>query len=129
MNRVKQTSLVLEALCALVRYDVVLRLRGSAALLRSLKAQRVARQTASHDAEQTICEAVLLASCLYWKPVLCLQRSVSTVQLLRKHGIDARMVIGFRPLPFFSHAWVEVAGRVVYGSSAYQSRLQPLYVA
>src|SRR5215813_13721417 len=55
--------------------------------------------------------------------------TVCTVRLLRKHGVHARLVIGYRPSPFFSHAWVEVDGRVVYGSPAYQKRLQPLFVA
>ncbi|HEX2267923.1 MAG TPA: lasso peptide biosynthesis B2 protein, partial [Pyrinomonadaceae bacterium] len=77
----------------------------------------------------TICDAVLLATCFCWKPVLCLQRAVCTVRMLRKHGINARLVIGYRPSPFFSHAWVEVDGRVVYGSVAYQKRLMPLHVA
>src|ERR1041384_5341892 len=69
------------------------------------------------------------STCFYWKPVLCLQRAVCTVRLLRRHGIFARLVIGYRPSPFFSHAWVEVDGRVVYGSPAYQKRLKPLHVA
>jgi hypothetical protein len=78
--------------------------------------------------EKAICDAVLLATCFYWKPVLCLQRAVCTVRLLRRYGIHARLVIGYRPSPFFSHAWVEVDGRVVYGSPAYQKRLMPLHV-
>jgi len=51
---------------------------------------------------------VSLAACFYWKPVRCLQRSVAAMRLLRKCGIDGRLVIGYRPSPFFSHAWVEV---------------------
>jgi len=35
-------------------------------------------------------------------------------------------VIGYRAAPFFSHAWVEVAGRVVNDSPIYQMRLQVL---
>jgi Transglutaminase-like superfamily len=61
--------------------------------------------------------------------VLCLQRAICTVRLLRKQGIDAHLMIGYCPSPFFSHAWVEVEGRVVYGSAAYQKRLQLLHVA
>jgi hypothetical protein len=49
--------------------------------------------------------------------------------LLRQYGIYARLAIGYRPSPFFSHAWVEVNGRVVYGSAAYQKRLQSLLIA
>ena len=81
------------------------------------------------DFERVICDAVLLAACLYWKPVLCLQRSACTALLLRRHGVDAHVVIGFRPSPFFCHAWVEVEGRVVFGSTTYKNRLQLLYVA
>jgi hypothetical protein len=32
---------------------------------------------------------------------------------LRKHGIAAQMIIGVQHIPFSSHAWVEVNGRVI----------------
>lgn len=118
---------VLTALYELVRYEVIVSLLGSGRILSQLKRQRVKAKAA--EFENTICDAVLLATCFYWKPVLCLQRAVCTVRLLRRHGIPARLVIGYRPSPFFSHAWVEVDGRVLYGSAAYQKRLLPLHVA
>ena len=74
-----------------------------------------------------VCDAVLLATCLYWKPVLCLQRSVCTTRLLRTRGVAARLIIGYREAPFFSHAWVEVGSRVVNDSPAYRSRLRVLH--
>jgi hypothetical protein len=125
----KKAKLVLRALYEIVRYEVLLSLLGSGRILSQLKRQFTATKPAGADLEKTICDAVLLATCFYWKPVLCLQRAVCTVRLLRKHGIQARLVIGYRPSPFFSHAWVEVDGRVVYGSPAYQQRLLPLHVA
>jgi Transglutaminase-like superfamily len=125
----KQTRLVLKALYEIARYEVVLSLLGSGRILSQLKRQSVSATSAGAELEKTICDAVLLATCFYWKPVLCLQRAVCTVRLLRRHGIRARLVIGYRPSPFFSHAWVEVDGRVVYGSAAYQKRLTPLHVA
>lgn len=128
MNKARHTWLVIRAFYEIARHDLVLRLRGSGPTLHQVSRQCVAAKLASHELEQDICEAVLLATCLYWKPVLCLQRSVCTARLLRKHGVNARLVIGYRPAPFFAHAWVEVEGRVVYGSPAYQKRLQPLYV-
>ena len=128
MKKEKHIWLVIRALYEIVHHDVVLRLRGSGRTLQQVRRQCVTARPASHELEQAICEAVLLATCLYWKPVLCLQRSVCAVRLLRKHGIVARLAIGYRPAPFFSHAWVEVDGRVVYGSPAYQKRLRPLYV-
>jgi Transglutaminase-like superfamily len=122
----KRISLVVRALYELVRYEMALSLRGSGRILEQLRRQSILVRAGDH--EQTICDAVLLATCFYFKPVLCLQRAVCTVRLLRKYGIMARLVIGYRPSPFFSHAWVEVDGRVVYGSPAYQKRLIPLHV-
>jgi hypothetical protein len=127
MSSVKRICLVIRALCELARYEAAIALRGFGCIQRQLKRHSIAAKPASAEMEQAICAAVLLATCFYWKPVLCLQRSVCTVRLLRKHGIVARLVIGYRPSPFFSHAWVEVDGRVVYGSPVYQRRLQLLY--
>jgi len=124
----KNIRLVFKALFEIARYDMDLSLLGSGRILSQLKRQSVTPKTVSVELEKTICDAVLLATCFYWKPVLCLQRAVCTVRLLRRHGIHARLVIGYRPSPFFSHAWVEVNGRVVYGSSAYQERLVILHV-
>ena len=126
MKSTTYARLVCGALYELVRYEVILALRGGSpkGLVGS---QSIAARSSSPELERAICDAVLLATCLYWKPVLCQQRSVCIVRLLRKHGIPGRLVIGYRPAPFFAHAWAEVEGRVVNGSSAYRERLQPLY--
>jgi Transglutaminase-like superfamily len=128
MKKTQYTWLVVRALYEIVRYQAVLRLRGNGSILQQVGRQSVAAMPADRELEQAVCNAVLLATCLYWKPVLCLQQSVCTARLLRKHGVNARLVIGYRPAPFFAHAWVEVDSRVVYGSPAYQKRLRPLYV-
>ena len=120
--------LLFSALWEILRYEMIVSLRGSGPILRQLRGQSVKAEPVSGDLERAICDAVLLATCLYWKPVLCLQRAVSTVRLLRRYGIGGRLVIGYRPSPFISHAWVEVDGRVVYGSAAYQTRLRQLQV-
>jgi transglutaminase superfamily protein len=125
----KRALLLFRALYEIVRYEVIVSSFGSARILSQLKRQSTRAKATSHELERAICDAVLLATCFYWKPVLCLQRAVCTVRLLRRHGIVARLVIGYRPSPFFSHSWVEVDGRVVYGSQAYQKRLIPLHVA
>ena len=125
----KRAWLIFGALYEIARYEVIVSLLGSGHILSQLKRQSIAAKPTSRELEQAICDAVLLATCFYWKPVLCLQRSVCTVRLLRRHGIVARLVIGYRPSPFFSHAWVEVDGRVAYGSPAYQKRLRLLQVA
>src|SRR5690349_4659830 len=56
----------------------------------------------------------------YVRRALCLQRSAVATRLLRRSGIRAELVIGYRPLPFESHAWVEVDGRVVNDRPQYQ---------
>jgi hypothetical protein len=119
--------LVAGALYELVRYEVVLALRGFGGVQRQVGGQSVAACEVSDETEKVVCDAVLLATCLYWKPVLCLQRSVCLVRLLRRHGVFGRLVIGYRPAPFFSHAWAEVGGRVVNSSAGYQRRLRVLY--
>jgi hypothetical protein len=129
MKKAKYTLLLFKALYELARYDVLVSLRGSGWILRQVRRQSVAQRPSSRELERAICDAVHLATCFYWRPVLCLQRAICTVRLLRKQGIDAHLMIGYRPSPFFSHAWVEVEGRVVYGSAAYQKRLQLLHVA
>lgn len=129
MKRAKQVLRVTSALYELARYEVSVRSGGAGRILSQLRLQPVAAKPTGRELEQALCDAVLLATCFYWKPVLCLQRAVCTVRLLRRHGIAARLVIGYRPSPFFSHAWVEVDGRVVYGSAAYQKRLRLLHIA
>jgi hypothetical protein len=128
MKRAMQSWLLFRAFYELARYEALIGIRGSGHMLRQLRALEIAGKPPNKGTEQTVCDAVLLATCFYWKPVLCLQRSVCLVRLLRMHGVPARLVIGYRPSPFFSHAWVEVAGRVVNGSQAYRTRLSPLHV-
>jgi hypothetical protein len=129
MKSARYLLLVIRALYEVTRYDVVVSLGGVGFILRQLRKQRISQKPCIEELQEEICDAVLLATCFYFKPVLCLQRSVSTVRLLREFGIDARLAIGYRPSPFFSHAWVEINGRVAYGSSAYQKRLQTLLTA
>lgn len=129
MKTARYASLVFRALCEITRYDLTVSLRGTGCILRQLRQQCVPQKPYNKELQGAICDAVLLATCFYRKPVLCLQRSVCTVRLLRKYGIDARLAIGYRPSPFFSHAWVEVNGRAVDGSAAYQKRLRSLLTA
>jgi hypothetical protein len=56
----------------------------------------------------------------YFKRVLCLQRSAVSVWLLRRAGLRAELVIGYRPVPFESHAWVELDGEVINDRPQYQ---------
>jgi hypothetical protein len=128
MSGVRYAWLVVQAWVALVAHDAIYAWSGFDGVTRRL-APPADVTTTTAQVQAAVCDAVLLASCLYWRPVRCLQRSVCTVALLRRQGIRARLVIGYRAVPFFSHAWVEVDGRVVNDSGAYQKRLRVLYAA
>src|SRR5258705_13966741 len=97
----KKIWFVIRALYEIARYEVIVALLGSGHILSQLKRQSIAAKPTSRELEQAICDAVLLATCFYWNPVLCLQRSVCTVGLLRRQGIGARLAMGYRPSPFF----------------------------
>jgi Transglutaminase-like superfamily len=101
--------LVLRAYIRLIFFDPGLRRRQFSTYLK-----RVGHPlgNASHSIEH-ICHAVDIACICYWKQVFCLQRSAATTSLLRHYGIAAETVIGVRQMPFRSHAWVELHGRVV----------------
>jgi hypothetical protein len=77
----------------------------------------------------SLASAIEIAIIFYWKPVKCLQRSVCTVRILRREGVPARLVVGYRPMPFVAHAWVEVHGRILTDTVEYQKQLRVLYTA
>ena len=107
----------------LVRYDLLFAWRG----MRGVRPRPApAGGTGGVALETAICEAVRSVAPFYWKPIRCLQRSIVTARLMRDRGIMAEVVIGYRAAPFLSHAWVEVAGRVLNDSPIYQMRLQVL---
>jgi Transglutaminase-like superfamily len=66
---------------------------------------------------EDLSRAMDYACVLYFRRVLCLQRSSATAVLLRRHGWNAEMVIGAQMLPFKSHAWCEINGIVVNDKS------------
>lgn len=119
----KKAWLYARVMGELVRYDLLFAWRG----MRGVRPRHApARGAGGVALEAAICEAVRSVAPFYWKPIRCLQRSMVTARLMRDHGILAEVVIGYRAAPFFSHAWVEVAGRVVNDSPIYQMRLQVL---
>ena len=124
--RLRHVVLVARAWCELARFDLLRALpTGSTLHLREVAVR--GRKAPAAERIRTVCNSVATATCLYWKPVMCLQRSVCTARLLRGRGVPARLVIGYRPDPFLSHAWVEVDDRVVNDSPIYRQRLFVLY--
>jgi Transglutaminase-like superfamily len=105
--------LVLRAYWKLICFEFYLRRRNFAVLYNKVHKCRLAASPGFPDVSQRICAAVDLACILYWKEVLCLQRSAATTCLLKECGVSAMMMIGAQQMPFKAHAWVEVEGRVV----------------
>ncbi len=77
-------------------------------------------RSARADITERVVWAVEEACVWYFKRVYCLQRSAICAWMLRREGLAAELVIGYRPVPVDSHAWVEVDGRVVNDLPQYQ---------
>jgi hypothetical protein len=105
---------VIESWLLLLFFECVMRFRSFKALHEMIRRQKVRPINSAGDpSSETLCRAVDLACVLYFKQVLCLQRSSATTLLLRRYGWEAEMVIGAQMLPFKSHAWVEIKGAIV----------------
>lgn len=114
--------LFIQALCALLAYDVIRTCCRFETIHTMVRRWKIARKHgAAQDALDRVCNAVNYACIWYPKQVLCLQRSFVATYLLRKHGVDARMALGAQKIPFQAHAWVEVNGRAVNERSDVQA--------
>lgn len=105
------TGRFLKAWLLLFYFDCLIRLRGFEVIHSTVRKRRV--NTVKRNDVDELCRAIDYGCVFYFKRVLCLQRSAATALLLRRHGWAAELVIGVQLLPFYSHAWVEVEGRVV----------------
>jgi hypothetical protein len=103
--------LVLRTWFMLLYVDLVMHIGSLNAVHRLVQKQAV--HPMKPQQATSLCRAADLACVFYFKRVLCLQRSVATVLLLRRYGWDAALVIGVQMLPFQSHAWVEIQGAVI----------------
>jgi hypothetical protein len=120
------TILVLRAFKELIFYEILARMGG----FKRVRAyvQRTGRKEldAPPETVKRVVDAVDIAGVFYCKRVMCLQRSFAAVRLLRKSGVRAELIIASRPLPFMSHAWVEVDNQIVNDKAGYKRRLQVL---
>jgi hypothetical protein len=105
---------VIESWSILLGLEWVMRTQGLRKLHGIVRQQPViAARCSEIPPSELLCLAVDYACVLYFKHVLCLQRSCATTLLLRRHGWEAEMVIGARTMPPASHAWVEISGVIV----------------
>lgn len=115
LRRLKKQSRGLWACWALfefLRVDWV-SVRGFAAMRQLVATVPVKQRPASQEEIDAAIIAVRDACVLYFKPALCLQRSIAATRMLRRLGAPAQLVIGCRPAPVASHAWVEIGGEIV----------------
>ena len=105
--------LTMRAIVTLLSLELSLHSANFAAIHERVRKTPVRQLAAVPGVAERTCAAVDNACLWYWKQVLCLQRSVVTVILLREQGIAAELVIGAQHMPFRAHAWVEVDGEVV----------------
>jgi hypothetical protein len=104
---------VVESWLLLLYFDWLMQFRGFQRIHTVVRAQQLRPASEVQESDRELSHAIDLACVFYFKRVLCLQRSAATAILLRHHGWNAEMVIGAQLLPFQSHAWVEINGRVV----------------
>jgi len=118
--------IVAVALCALLLADIGLHIPFRRLMWCVRHFPVLGRSSDSLRRTKLICFAVDEASIWYFKRVECLQRSVVAVFLLRLYGVPADLVIGYRQLPFESHAWVEVDGMIVNDRPQYCRLFTPI---
>ncbi|HKG46747.1 MAG TPA: lasso peptide biosynthesis B2 protein [Pyrinomonadaceae bacterium] len=119
MKKLRHVVYAIQAIGGLMVYDLVVRL-GFARTHALVAKFPVLKRRPAEQSTAGICNAVAEACVWYVKRVHCLQRSAVTTWLLRLHGVPAELVIGCRPVPVRSHAWVEVNGNVVNDRPQYQ---------
>ena len=106
--------LVVESCLLLFYFDWVMHWREFRELHRIVQKEGIRPATSARlTPYENLCRAMDYACVLFFRRVLCLQRSAATSVLLRRHGWSAEMVIGAQVLPFKSHAWCEINGVVV----------------
>jgi hypothetical protein len=106
--------LMVQSYLLLVRIDLMMRFRSFESIHGLVRIRRATKDCRDKTiGVEIICRTIDLACVFYVKPVLCLQRSAAAAILLRRYGWQAQMIIGAQLIPFKSHAWVEVDGKVV----------------
>jgi hypothetical protein len=111
--------IILQSFVALVLFDAIALILGFQRLHGIARRFPLIRRRRDYSATR-ICQAVAEACVWYPKRAYCLQRSWVASLLLRTHGLHSQIVIGYRPKPLDSHAWVEIDGKVVNDRPQYQ---------
>ncbi|HEX5888533.1 MAG TPA: lasso peptide biosynthesis B2 protein [Pyrinomonadaceae bacterium] len=117
----------LTAFCGLFAFDLLLRFRGFAALIKKVESWPTFQpHTLDTELCRRVCAAVNRAQVYYPKKAMCLQHSAVVTCLLRRKGVPAEMVLAAQEFPPKAHAWVEVAGTVVNDFKQVKTRYREL---
>jgi prolyl oligopeptidase len=100
--------LLVEALFYLLQTEYALRRHKRRPLQQMLRDSALGSVRRKRSSAQQICHAMDIACLLYFKVVLCLQRSVAVTMLLRRYGFKAELVVGTQIAFSRFHAWVEL---------------------
>jgi hypothetical protein len=117
---------MLHAFKELILYEIVTKLGGFKGVRRYVQCTSRKAQDTSPERVKRVVDAIDIASVFYYRRVMCLHRSFAAVRMLRKSGVDAELIIAARPLPFMSHAWVEVDNQIVNDKPGYKRKLHVL---
>lgn len=115
--------LVLLAFKELMLYELHTGLGGFKRVRNYVQRTNRKQLDAPTETVKRVVDAVDIASVFYFKRVMCLHRSFAAVRMLRRSGVDAQLIIASRPLPFLSHAWVEVNNQIVNDKPGYKRKL------
>jgi hypothetical protein len=94
----------------------LLRIRGFGPTIEWVRAQVVRVPIATRVDDKMVSASermVALACALYPGRAQCLERSLVLYYLLRRQGVDVRLVNGVKVDPFGAHAWVQYRGEPI----------------
>jgi hypothetical protein len=117
------TLLVLRAFKEILLYEILTKVGGFPTVRKLVLRTKPSPRRPAPDTVQKVVDAVDIAGCFYVRTVRCLHRSFAAVRLMRKLGVDAELIIATRPMPFLSHAWVEVDNQIVNDKPGYKRKL------
>lgn len=130
LRRVRRSSLQFAAAFSLLlASDVVMRVagvRGLRAFVARVRPRDQATGADSLESAKALVHVVNRAAACYYKHAWCLHRAVATSCFLRLNGIASTVCIGFHPMPFYGHAWVEVNDTIVDDRVAARTRYRVL---
>lgn len=106
------TGLLIESAVTLMWCVPIIRFRGLPAMFSKLKKVEPTKRMKSLPID-TICRAVASAAIFLPLQLSSSERAAALTVLLRRHGWNARFVLGAQVLPPELYAWVEIEKRVI----------------